>query len=57
MDKKTDEEMAADIRQLYQELTRMETEMERRGYEIRHSRFVNSDRVEVRFDRKQENVL
>lgn len=55
--KKSDQELAADIRQLYQELTKLEHEMEKRGYEVRHSRYYDSDRCETRFDRKQENVL
>jgi hypothetical protein len=49
---KSDEEIAGDIRQLYQELTKLEREMEKRGYEVRHSRYYDSDKCSVQFDRK-----
>lgn len=54
----TDKELAADIRQLWQELVKAENEMERRGYDVNKLSYGRkSDMATVTFDRKETDVL
>lgn len=53
---KSDAEMAADLRQFWQEKVRFENELERRGYEVRCSAYTDGT-TEVEINRVAKSVL
>lgn len=53
---KTDAELAADLRQFWQETMRFENELERRGYDVRRSAYVGGG-TSVEINKINKDVL